>query len=267
MSSISHASHTLTLRLLGGLEVDVDGARLSVPAGRCGSLLVWLAMNPGMQPRSRVAARLWPDVLDECARASLRNALLDLRRMLGPHADGYLHGTRDDVGLGPTEQVWVDVHAFASAVAEGDLEHALALAQGELLPGWEHEWIYDARDAYEQQVAGVVEQLAAAAEQRGDLPAAIEYTRRLLAMDPLAEEYARLLIRRLAAGDDRPAALAVYHRHRERLRTQMGLAPSAATRAIVEQIRAGDVRVAAPPRAVHRQRRPCPASPRSLRWW
>ncbi|MBW3609650.1 MAG: DUF4394 domain-containing protein, partial [Actinobacteria bacterium] len=189
----------LSLRLLGGLALEVDGKALPAPGGRCGSLLAWLALHPGMQPRSRVAARLWPDVLDESARRSLRSALLDLRRALGPDVGRYLCATRDEVGLWPLEQVCVDVRAFASAVAEGRLEQALALAQGELLPGFEHDWVYDARDAHREELAHAIECLAADAERLGELPTAIAYTRRLVALDPLAEEHARALIRRLSA--------------------------------------------------------------------
>lgn len=227
----------LSLRLLGGLGLEVDGRTLPAPAGRCGTLLAWLALHPGMQPRARVAARLWPDVLDESARRSLRTALLDLRRALGPDAGGYLHATRDEVGLWPLEQVYVDVRAFTAAVAEGRLEQALTLTHGELLPEFEHDWVYDARDAHREEVASVIERLAADAERLGEMATAIEYTRRLVAIDPLAEEHTRALIRRLAAAEDRAVALAVYERHRERLRTELGVAPSPATRALVEQIR------------------------------
>jgi DNA-binding SARP family transcriptional activator len=235
----------LIVRVLGGLALEVDGTTVPAPGGRCGSLLAWVALHPGMQPRSRVAARLWPDVLDESARRSLRTAVLDLRRALGPDAESYLNATRDELGLWPPEQVWVDIRAFRSAVAEGRLEQALELAGGELLPELEHDWVYDARDAHNRKVEGVLEQVADDAEERGELATAIEYTHRLLDMDPLAEEHARALIRRLAAAEDRAAALAVYERHRERLRTELRMAPSASTRALVEQIRtdAGGVEV------------------------
>ena len=49
-------------------------------------LLAWLALYPGAHPRGELAARFWPDVLDESARQSLRNALWILRRDLGDAA-------------------------------------------------------------------------------------------------------------------------------------------------------------------------------------
>ena len=244
----------LEVRLLGGLTLEVDGRAAPAPAGRCGSLLAWLALHDGMQPRARVAARLWPYVLDESARRSLRTALLDLRRELGPAGQRHLVATRDEIGLGPPGEVWVDARAFAHAVEEGRLTEALALGAGELLPQFEHEWVYAARDEHRYAFEQVVERLAAAAEAAGDLAGAIEHTRRLVAGDPLAEAPARALMRRLAAAQDRAAALAAYDRHRERLRTDLGMAPSAATRALADEIRADHVPArepsAAPPVAL-----------------
>src|ERR1051325_6362978 len=62
----------LQVRLLGELEVEADGRPVPAPAGgRAGDLFAWLALTPGEHPRSAVAARFWPDVLDASARASL----------------------------------------------------------------------------------------------------------------------------------------------------------------------------------------------------
>ncbi len=228
----------LVVRLLGGLTVTDDEVTVEPPRGRCAALLAWLALHPGMQPRNRVAARLWPDVLDESARQSLRSALLDLRAALGPHADGSLIATRDEIGLSP--DVAIDVHDFAAAMADGRLEDALAIgAAGELLPELDQEWVYEAREEHTRRLAHVIEQLAADAENRGDPGAAVEHTRRLVALDPLSEEHARSLMRRLALTDDRAAALAVFEQHRERLRSELRMVPSAATRGLADEIRDG----------------------------
>ena len=247
----------LVVRLLGGLTVTDDDVTMAAPRGRCAALLAWLALHPGMQPRGRVAARLWPDVMDESARRSLRTALLDLRGELGPHVAGHLLGTRDEIGLGP--EVRVDVRDFADAAADGRLAEAFAIgAAGELLPGLDHEWAYEAREEHERRLAEIVERLAIDAEQRGDPGAAVEYTRRLVALDPLCEEHARSLMRRLALTEDRAAALTVFEQHRERLRSDLRMAPSAATRALADEIRDGGgsavtasaaARVATPARA------------------
>src|SRR4051794_9461992 len=103
----------LRVRLLGELAVEVDGSPVEPPASRrARSLLAWLAIDRRMHSRSALAARFWPDVLDESARTSLRSALAALRRALGPESERYLISSRDDVGLAGDELVWTDVAAF-----------------------------------------------------------------------------------------------------------------------------------------------------------
>ncbi|MDQ4081939.1 MAG: hypothetical protein M3123_03500, partial [Actinomycetota bacterium] len=230
----------LRVRLLGGVALEVDGRAAEAPASlRLRSLLAFLAFHPGMQARSRLAARFWPEVLDASARGSLRNALLELRRALAPDAERYLVTTRDAVGLGPEDELWVDVREFERATSEGRLGDALALGDEELLPELDDDWVFEAREAHTHALAGLLERMAAEAEAEEELDAAIEYARRLVSLDPLAEDPARRLMRLLAAAGERAAALGVYERLRERLRTELRMAPSAATRELAEGVQAG----------------------------
>src|ERR1700752_3609927 len=90
----------LRVRVLGELAIELDGAALEPPPSkRARALLGWLALDRRMHARSGLAARFWPDVLDESARTSLRSALSALRRALGPDSERYLLATRDEVGL------------------------------------------------------------------------------------------------------------------------------------------------------------------------
>jgi len=66
----------LRVHLVGELRLDVDGRPLpAIPSRRARSLLGWLALHPGLHPRSRVAAVFWPDVLEHSSRGSLRTTL------------------------------------------------------------------------------------------------------------------------------------------------------------------------------------------------
>jgi predicted ATPase len=58
-----------------------------------------------------------------------------------------------------------------------------------------------------------------------------------VALDPLAEDAQRELIRRLTERGDRAGALDAYAKLRERLRRELGISPSGATRELVERIR------------------------------
>ena len=91
----------LEVRLTGGLALRAGGTELAPPASRrARALLAYLALHPGPHARARLAARFWPDVLDESARTSLRAALTELRHALGPAAD-HLVATRETVALDP----------------------------------------------------------------------------------------------------------------------------------------------------------------------
>src|SRR4051794_28908757 len=202
----------LRVRLLGELLVEGSAGPIEVSGSwRARSLLAWLALHPGEHPRGEVAARFWPDVLDSSARASLRNAVWALRRALGEDADA-LVATRAHVGLRGPPAIWVDAAAFEEHLSAGQLDAALALARGELLAGLEDEWVYDPRDAHRARLSELLERLAAGAEQDGDLAGAIGWTRRRVALDPLAEEAQRSLIGRLGAAGDRAGALTAYAR-------------------------------------------------------
>jgi DNA-binding SARP family transcriptional activator len=230
----------LRVRLLGDLAIEVDGTAVEPPASRrARALLGWLALDRRMHPRSGLAARFWPDVLDESARTSLRSALSALRRALGPRGERYVIATRDEIGLADGSLVWTDVAEFERCVEEDRLQDALALGRGELLSGLDDDWIYEPRDEHRDRVAGVLARLAAGAEQDGDLGSAIQYTRRQVALDPLAEEAHRDLMRRLAAAGDRPAAIRTYERLSRRLRDELRLAPALETRELAAVLRRG----------------------------
>ncbi len=230
----------LRIHAVGGLRVEVDGSdRTSRAHDRAAALLAWLALNPGTHTRSVVAARFWPDVLDDSARASLRSALWSLRRQLGDSANGALVATRERVGL--ADDVWVDVAEAERLRGEGRLEEALALGDGELLPELEDEWAYDARDEHRGWRAALLEELAAQAEGDGDAKRAVELSRRAAGLEPLSEEAHQALMRRLAAAGDRPGALTVYSELRTRMLKTLRIGPSDETRALAESLRTPDL--------------------------
>src|SRR4051812_35704935 len=219
------------VRLLGELAVQVGGQTIEPPTSRrAWSLLAWLALHPGEHARGSVAAVFWPDVLDASARASLRSAAWALRRALGPAGAHALTGGRDRIGL----RCETDLGALGGGGAGGELESPVARGTGALLAGLDEEWVLDARDEHAQRLGAVLGRLAATAPTP---EAAVPHARRRLALDPLDESAARDLIERLRAPRGRSGALAVGDRLAERLRTQLGIAPSAQTRERLAELR------------------------------
>ena len=236
----------LRVRLLGELAVESPEGELVAPPSRpARELLAWLALHPGMHPRLELASRFWPDVLESSARASLRTALHELRRCV---AEDAIVADRELVGLAGAP--WVDALAVRELAAEGRAEEALALCAGDALPGLDRDWAIAARDEHRELVAGLLAGLADASSGEE----ALRWARELVRADPLSEDAARRLIRRLAEAGDRAAALAAYARLEERLRRELRVVPSRRTRELVAEIRveeAGEpVRTETPTRAV-----------------
>jgi DNA-binding SARP family transcriptional activator/tetratricopeptide (TPR) repeat protein len=226
----------LCVRLFGGLALESDGVALPMPERRraC-SLLGWLALHPGMHPRSEVAARFWPDVLDSSARKSLRTELVAVRHALGSAGESALVATRDMVGL-VGHGVRVDAREFERLVGDGRLQAAVELSGGELLAGLEDEWVYAARESHRDRVGDVLERLAAHAEATGALEAAIGLSRRRAELDPLREDAQRELIRRLIAAGELSAARMAFDDLARRLRAELRVTPSRETRRLLDEI-------------------------------
>jgi predicted ATPase/DNA-binding SARP family transcriptional activator len=236
----------LRVRLFGGLALESEGVALPMPERRraC-SLLGWLSLHPGMHPRSEVAGRFWPDVLESSARKSLRTELVAVRQALGAQA-GALAATRDTVGLAGDEVV-VDAREFDRLVREDRLLEAVDLCSGELLAGLDDDWIYEARELHRHRLGDVLERIAGAAETTGALTDAIRISRRRVALDPLREDAHRELIRRLIAAGEPSAARLAFDDLARRLRAELRVAPSPGTRRLLDAIHAPARATAVPP--------------------
>jgi DNA-binding SARP family transcriptional activator len=135
----------LQIRLLGAVEIILDGRRLSAfNSLRLQRFLAFIVLRSDLQHRSRLAFELWPDSDERQARTNLRKLLHDFRHSLrdsGQFVD-IDNETVRWLATGPTE---VDVLRFRDAVAAGDLERAARLYSGDLLPACYDDWVLDER--------------------------------------------------------------------------------------------------------------------------
>jgi len=233
----------LRLRLVGEFHVELDGQPLEpIASRRARALLAWLAYHPGMHTRTRVASVFWPDVLESSARASLRTTLSTLRREAGDAVFAHVASDRARVGIPDAPGLWIDVREIARLEREGRYEDALAICDGELLTDLDDDWVLEARQELRDSAGELLVRLGDAADAGGDLEAAVRYARRRLELDPVSEEAVRVLMRRLERTGDGAAAVGVFEAFRSTLARELGMAPSAETRALAEELRAGDAR-------------------------
>lgn len=266
----------LKLTLLGPFEATSEGAAVRLPAsGVACALLAYLAVEAHSTHRREIlAALLYPEQPDREALAHLRRTLFDLRQALGDDdpQQPLLLASRETIRLNPAAGVELDVTAFTQALgatsapsalpldpdAVARLEGAVALYRGEFLGGLAvdsapfEEWAVLKREQLHWQALGALQVLAAAYEAQGNYRQAERCARRQLALQPWQEEAHQQLMRALALGGQRSAALAQYQVCVERLEAELGVAPADETVALHQAIRSGALtRVeAGPPGAV-----------------
>ncbi len=109
------------IRMIGVFEVqDAAGRDLTPRGSKSRALLAMLCQTPGhRRPRRWLEQRLWSDRGQEQASGSLRQALTELRKMLGPMADR-LTSDRDCVTLADfSTDLMRDPAAARDALAQG----------------------------------------------------------------------------------------------------------------------------------------------------
>ncbi|MCA9979416.1 MAG: tetratricopeptide repeat protein [Anaerolineales bacterium] len=227
------------------------------------ALLAYLAIEQG-EPYSRdyLLTLLWPDLPEHKGRQNLSQTITRLRRTLG-EAGAVVQATRQDVWLGADGiEITSDVDTFhrllnevathahnaktTCATCQQKLAEAVALVRGDLLEGVTagdsllfDEWLLLERERLHQQLLGALKDLAEGSLKVGAYEAAEKYARRQVALEPWREVAHRQLIRALALGGRRNAALVQYEQCRTILREELGVEPTRQTQALATAVREG----------------------------
>ena len=236
---------SLDVRVLGPLEVHVDGSPLRVDTRKATAILALLAVERRPYARDELAAMFWPESDDESARSALRRTLSVLRTALG---DRWLRVDRATVALADHgDGVWVDLVALEAGASARDpaaLAEAAALARGPFLAGFSlrdspdfDDWRATRAVTVERRIVEVLERLAMAAEAAGDHSTAVGAANRLVELDPLDEPARRRLMAVLAHGGDRAGAIRQYRATVSVLERELGVPPLAETTELYEAIR------------------------------
>lgn len=253
---------SLEIRLLGPPEVLVGGRPLAVDTRKAVAILALLAADGRAYARDELAALLWPESDESAAHGALRRTLSVMRGAIDGEA---LRIDRARVWLDAAlvQVDLVEVERLAARGARRDLAAAAALARGPFLAGFNlrdspdfDDWRAARAVAVERLVLGVLDRLAAAAEDDGDLRGAIDAAARRLDLDPLDEGAHARLMDLYARSGDPAAAVRQYRACVAVLERELGVAPLPETTARYEAIR--DARSAPPraPRTAHTTRAP-----------
>jgi DNA-binding SARP family transcriptional activator len=235
--------------LLGPPRIELDGTPITVDTRKATALLAYLATTSESHRRASLVNLLWPEYDRTRGRAALRRTLYSLRKAL---SGAWLDVDREEIGLNPSAEIWLDVREFrrhlAGCEAHGHastqvcpacvapLADAVALYRGDFLTGFGlkdsfnfDEWQVFQADALRSEFAGALKMLVLWHSGQREFEMAIGYAKRWLALDPLDEQANRQLMQLYAWSGQRSAALRQYQQCARILQDQLGVPPSEGT--------------------------------------
>jgi DNA-binding SARP family transcriptional activator len=228
---------TLTIRLLGRLEVRAGNVPIRVSGRHAQALIALLAMRPRPRLRDTLAAELWPEAGGP-STGSLRQALWLIRSNLaaaGVVTDRWVESDQDSIGIHPRVSLDLDVDRFEALALSSDptdRERALRLYRGDLLEGLGHECFAADRERLSDLYADLLGEIAEHRLDVGDTAGARRAASSLLIRDPLREEAHAVLIAAYGRTGRRSQVVRQYRRVCSILRTELAVGPLPETEAI-----------------------------------
>jgi DNA-binding SARP family transcriptional activator len=257
------------VRLFGPLAVD-DGLKTLGAADLGGVrpkqvLEILLAARGHRVSTDRLAELLWADARPDDWVGSIQTFVSVLRRHLSSDRKRARELVVTEAGAYrfATDLIELDLDRFDELLERSShepthrsrlsLEHALALVQGEVLEDEPYAtWAQDLRGTYHGRVLGARLDAADAALTELDYAEALAHVEAAVVLDRFSERAQRIAMVALYALGRQHEALAAYRAFRTRLDEELGLEPTADTRALEAAIlRQEDIRTLLP-RQIHR---------------
>ena len=243
---------TLEIRLFGTLSLGREGQVVTrFPSRRVKELLAHLRLNRGiLLAREQLAGLFWSDCDADRARHCLNTTLWRLQRVLGQPAEGehsYLRVDAQHIGFNAASNYWLDVAEFESRCAWAErvdapeqqavlYRQAVSCYRADLLVECYEDWCLVERERLHARFVGALGRLLTYYSARGEVEAAIDCARRILATDPLREEVHRDLIQLYLTARQPGAALRQYRSCERILRRELETDPMPETRALLSRI-------------------------------
>ena len=236
-------SGQLTLRLLGDFAAEIDGREISLATRKAKALIAYLALSDNAQDtRERLVGLLWSESDEERARASLRQAVHDIKLTFDSAGFAGFRVDKQTLSL-VRERRTCDVDEVLAAAAQGVVHSRLLDSQRitEILlsdldnvdPAFQV-WLLAKRQLLLDRLTLALERLLPAEGDSRDASAA---ALALLNLDPTHEIACRHLIRARAARGDIGGALKIYKSLWDILEEDYDIEPSKETQALIVGIK------------------------------
>jgi len=243
---------SLTIRTLGSPAIwrDSQPVHEQVPE-KALALLIYLACTQQTHSRELLAEFLWEGRTQAQAFTNLRKVIGQLQAAVGPH----LSVTRSALGVQPDAGYWLDVHHFETELAaaeqalNGDgqvlvdhLQAAVDVYKGDFLDGLLidsrafHDWSLLERERLHFRMTGALHLLVEHHLGAGAFDVAQRHIFHLLRLDPLHESAHRQAMRLYMRLGQREHAIRQYQACQRLLEQELGVAPSAETIDLYQQV-------------------------------
>jgi len=239
-------SDTLRVNLLGRFEAHGPAGRIdegSWTTQKSMLLFTYLVNRSGRSiPDSALMGAFWGDRDDEHSRGSLRNAIYQVRLVVSKAlgADLQLDRNRRSRAITLTHPVEVDTDVFEQGVQEAAacldvdapaaalevLQRVMPLYRGELLEGFDDEWIETRRAHLAELHLRGLGMMIRCRLALGEAAAAEQTARYAIPLDDLREEFHGGLMAALVAQGRRAEAFRHYQDLVEHYEREIGLTPS-----------------------------------------
>ena len=234
-------------QLFGGFRaLQEDGSPLRTLGRKSECLICLLALSDDLEvTREKAAGIIWSDHGEDQARASLRQELSQIRRILG---NDIIIATKRSIRLVP-EQLSIDALEFrTNAVIDTSktLEVAATLYTGPLMAGHDpksegfEDWVEVERRILENEALGATIRVAQHHLTARRADQAIKWAEHAIRIDPLREVSHRLVIEALVVSGDRTAALAKSAEFSALLDVELGVKPTEQMQALKQSLISGD---------------------------
>lgn len=232
------------LRAFGGGWIELPDCDQRITARKQVAVIAFLAFNRFSASRDLMAGLLWGDAPHAKARASLRQALSELRAA-HPLLHDALKIDRMNVMLDP-DSIVVDTVQLLEELKQRRLPNAIR-SGGELvndvLYGFESlsdrfsDWLADTR----RQIAGEYLHYITQAASQSDLAPALrmEMAEAALALDPLSEHHCRFAMQLATELADIGRALQIYAAFYARMEAELDMEPTLVTQDLAASIKMG----------------------------
>jgi DNA-binding SARP family transcriptional activator len=251
----------LNVTLLGGASFAVDGAVLRSDFGPAARLLAsyLFEFSGRAHRRERLADLFWGEAEPDKARAALNTAIWRIRKILQLGSTGaarHLITMGDDVILEHSQSIQVDTHQLENAsrralnrndggrLTERDVQDIGIVVGGyggPFLDGYDGDWILQERERLHCLFVRTTVEVMRAHAVQGQYELALDFGRRILAIDALRESIQRDVMLLFVLNGQRVEAIRAYQRLVSLLKSELDIEPMPETKRLHNEILSGEI--------------------------